>query len=113
LKRNLTKEEKMKNDGFGVTRLMAGILLSLFVISNALALSEADKRRYRKAHEQEYENGTMQHHVPLAAMKKLKEARFAHDPAVRDCIEKAATPPAIGACIDAWRGTRMGAGTNP
>jgi hypothetical protein len=103
----------MKNDSFGVVRLMAGILLSMLVISNALALSEADKQRYRQAHEQEYENGAMQHHVPLAEMKKIKEARFAHDPAVRDCIERATTPPAIGACFDQWRSTRMGAGANP
>jgi len=97
----------MKFGGVAAARLVTGMLLSLFVISNALALSEADKRRYRQAHEQEYENGTMQHHVPLADMKKIKEARFANDPAVRDCIERAATPPDIGACIDAWRNSRM------
>ncbi len=91
------------NEGVRAMRLIAGIVLSLFVVSNALALSEADKRRYRQEHEQEYQNGTMQHHVSLEEMKRIKEARFANYPAVQNCIESAATPPEIGACIDTWR----------
>ena len=87
-------------------KIIIGLLLSLFAISEATALTEAEKRQYREAHEQEYENGTMQHHVPLEEMKKRKEQIFANDPAIRDCIEKAATPPEVGACIRAGIGER-------
>jgi hypothetical protein len=85
-------------------KIIAGLLLSLFAISEASALTEAEKRQYRQAHEQDYENGTMQHHVPLEEMKKRKEQMFANDPVTRDCIEKATTPPEVGACIRAGIG---------
>jgi hypothetical protein len=80
-------------------RIIAGLLLSLFVMQGAIALSEKEKRQFREQHEQEYQNGTMQHHVPLEEMKKRKMELFANNPAVRDCIDKAASPPEIGACI--------------
>jgi hypothetical protein len=85
-------------------KLITGLLLSLCMISDSSALTEAEKRQYREAHEQDYENGTMQHHIPLEVMKKRKDRMFANNPAVRDCIEKAATPPEVGACIRAGTG---------
>ncbi len=91
----LRKNEIMK------MKFVSLMLLSLFAVSNAFALSEEEKRQYREQHEQEYQNGTMQHHVPLEEMKKRKEQMFADNPAVRDCIEKATSPPEVGACIKA------------
>jgi len=91
----LRKNEIMK------MKFVSLMLLSLFAVSNAFALSEEEKRQYREQHEQEYQNGTMQHHVPLEEMKKRKEQMFANNPAIRDCIEKATSPPEVGACIKA------------
>jgi hypothetical protein len=82
-------------------KLIAGLLLSLFVMSGVFALSEDEKRQFREQHEQEYQNGTRQHNVPLEEMKKRKKKMFVNNPAVRDCIDKAASPPEIGACIRA------------
>jgi hypothetical protein len=88
-----------KGDEIMKIRIIAGLLISLFVMQGAFALSENEKRQFREQHEQEYQNGTMQHHVPLEEMKKRKMEIFANNPAVRDCIDKAASPPEIGACI--------------
>jgi hypothetical protein len=82
---------------------LAGFLLSLVVISDVAALSEAEKRQFRQQHEQEYQSGSRQHRVPLEEMKRKKKERFANNPAVRDCIDRAASPPELGACIDAAR----------
>jgi hypothetical protein len=38
---------------------------------------------------------------PLEEMKKRKERMFSNYPAARNCIEKATTPPEVGACISA------------
>jgi hypothetical protein len=101
---SLQHPEILRENRIMKTKIIAAILLSLFVMSDASALSEAQKRQYREQHEQDYQNGTMQHHVPLEEMKKRKEQMFANNPAVRDCIEKAASPPEVGACIQAGTG---------